>query len=104
MAFRVSLLAVFPSCEAASSGGACPSDGGACSPAPSSRSAGAVMMGDTMVGAFLSTAFAHNELLAEHLVGCVVPTSCFDSFLVSVLVVKSWAGIFKCAFETTEVL
>ncbi len=59
-------------------------------------------MGSTMVGAFLFAAFARDELLVKHLVGCIVPTSCFDSSLVSVLVVKLWAGIFEC-MSTTEV-
>ncbi len=62
----------------------------------------AVTVGDTMVGVFSFTAFTHDELLAKHLVGCVVLTSCFDSFLISVLVIKSWAGIFEC-MSTTEV-
>ncbi len=48
----------------------------------------AVTMGGTMVGALSPAAFAHNELLADHLVSWVVLTSCFDS-LVSFLVVKS---------------
>ncbi len=53
-----------------------------------------IMMGVTMVGDFLSVTFTHSELLAECLAsyavpGFAAPRSCFDSFLVSVPVVKS---------------
>ncbi len=61
------------------------------------------MMGGTMVGALSFTAFACDELLAECLVGWIVPTSCFDSSFVLFLVVKSQAGIFECVFTATEV-
>ncbi len=66
------------------------------------------MMNDTMVGAFSSAAFTRNELLAERLAGCAVmgsaaPAACFDSSLVSLLVVKSLTGIFECVMDTTEV-
>ncbi len=68
----------------------------------------AVMIDVAMVGDFLFNAFAHDELLAECLAGCVAgvsPTSvyCFNSCLVTGLVVKLWAGIFKCAMVTTEI-
>ncbi len=62
-----------------------------------------------MVGDSSFDAFAHNELLAERLAGCAVlgtaaPSVCFDSSLVSLLVVKSRAGIFECTVtSTTEV-
>lgn len=104
------ILAVFPNRGATSSRGFSSFDKGAGSLAPSSCSAGTVMMGNTMVGAFSSAAFAHNELLAGCLAGCTVPGSaalsaCFDSSLVSVSVVKSQkvVGIFECALITTEV-
>ncbi len=67
-----------------------------------------VKVGVTMVGDSPSDAFARSELLVEHLAGCTVlgsaaPTACFDSSLVSLLVVKSQAGIFECLVITTEV-
>ncbi len=68
-----------------------------------------VMVDVTMIGDSSSDAFTRDELLAERLAGCAVlgtaaPTVCFDSSLVSLLVVKSRAGIFKCAVtSTTEV-
>ncbi len=51
------------------------------------------MVGVTMMGDFLSDAFARDELLAERLAGCAVlgsvaPTPCFDSSLVSLLVLS----------------
>ncbi len=67
------------------------------------------MVGVTMVGDSSSDAFACNELLAEHLAGCAIlgtaaPAVCFDSSLVSFLVVKLRAGMFECAVtSTTEV-
>ncbi len=73
----------------------------ACSPAPSGR---AIMMGGDMVVSF---SFTGNELLAKCLASCVagnLATSacCFNSCLVSLLEVIM-AGIFECAFVTTEV-
>ncbi len=67
-----------------------------------------IKVGVTMVGDSLSDAFTRDELLAECLASCAVlgaaaPAACFDSSLVSFLVVKSQAGIFKCIFLTTEV-
>ncbi len=67
-----------------------------------------IKVGVTMVGDFLSDAFTRDELLAKHLAGCAVlqaaaPAACFDSSLVSFLVIKLRAGIFKCVFTTTEV-
>ncbi len=62
-----------------------------------------------MVGDSSSDAFTRNELLAERLAGCtglgmVAPAVCFDSPLISFLVVKSQMGIFRCAVtSTTEV-
>ncbi len=56
-----------------------------------------------MVGALSSAAFARNELLDEHLVSESVLTSCSNSSLVSVPVVKSRKGIFECVLITTEV-
>ncbi len=62
-----------------------------------------------MVGDSLSDAFTRSELLAECLAGCAVlgtvaPSACFDSFLVSFLVVKSRTGIFECVVtSTTEI-
>ncbi len=96
-----SLSVVFPLPGAASPRGALST----CSlaPPPPSHSLGTVMMGNTMVGVFLSAAFTRDELLAECLAGEVVPASCFDSSLVSVLVVKSRTGIFECTLITTEV-
>ncbi len=62
-----------------------------------------------MVGDSSSDAFTRNELLAERLAGCAVlgmaaPVVCFDSSLVSLLVMKLRVGIFECAVtSTTEV-
>ncbi len=65
-----------------------------------------VMVGVTMVGDSSSNAFTRDELLAERLAGCAVlgtaaPAVCFDSSLVSLLVVKSLTGIFECTITTT---
>ncbi len=68
-----------------------------------------VMIGVTMVGDKRSASAFTRELLAERLAGCAVlgtaaPSVCFDSSLVSLLVVKSRAGIFECTVtSTTEV-
>ncbi len=67
------------------------------------------MVGVTMGGDSSSDAFTRDELLAGRLAGCAVlgtaaPSVCFDSSLVSLLVMKSLAGIFECAItSTTEV-
>ncbi len=70
----------------------------------------AIKVGVTMVGDSSSGTFARDELLAERLAGCAVPgsaapTACFNSFLVSISVVKLQmdAGIFECAVKTTGV-
>ncbi len=66
------------------------------------------MMGSDMVVAVSSDTFARDELLVEHLAGCVAgfsPTlACFfNSCLVSGPEVVI-TGIFECTLITTEVL
>ncbi len=69
-----------------------------------------VKVGVTVVGDFLFNDFTRDELLSERLAGCAVlgsaaPTACFNSSLISILVVKSRmdTSIFECVVETTEV-